>query len=127
MFFPLNSRLSPSARGQLYLAAIPLAVMVIGRALVEVEELIAARVSELAQLDAALAATRQRLTAAIRLDMPEDVGGAAGPIEADGYWNPPNPDSPPCHFCELISEARTPSGVPVCNLHDPAVKLAPES
>lgn len=122
MFFPLNSRLSPSARGHLYLAAIPLAVVVIGRALVEVEELIAARLSELAQVDAALAATKQRLTAqAIRVEMPEDTGGAAG------FWNPPNPDSPPCHFCDLVSESRTPSGVPVCNLHDPAVKLSPEA
>lgn len=122
MFLPLNSRLSPSARGQLYLAAIPLAVMVISRALVEVEDLICAKVSELAQLDAAVAASKQRL-GGLLLKVPEDVGGAAaGPLV--DHWGPEDAGVDPCHFCERPSRTFTASGVPVCEGHDPAVRLS---
>lgn len=125
MFLSLNSRLSPSARGQLYLAAVPLAVMVIARAMSEIEDLIADKISELAQLDAAVAARRQRLEHAIpTIRIPEDTGGAAGPLV--DHWGPDDEGKPPCERpgCPRPSSTLTPSGVPVCADHDPAVRLS---
>jgi len=108
--FIRSTRLSASTRGHLYLAAIPLAVMVISRAMSELDDIMADRMAELARLDASIAAQRERLaTLAVR--------GAPEP--------PPTRDPEPgaCYDCDQPAVARTPSGVPVCADHDPAVRL----
>lgn len=53
--------LSPQVRGRLFLAAVPLACVVIGRAMADVEAILSDRVAELAALDATIQARRRTL------------------------------------------------------------------
>lgn len=81
MFLPLSARLSPSLRGQLFLAAVPLACIVIGRALAELEELLASKVTELASLESRIGSRRSQLEVLV-LRVPDEA-----PTESPAPFN----------------------------------------
>lgn len=123
MYFPLP-KLAPAVRGQLCLAAIPLAVLVITRALGEVEDLIAARITELAALDAGIAARRAQLATTITTptpgDAPEPEAPTGGLVD---HWGSIPEGTSPCWECDDPATMISGSGLFCCAAHDPTVRL----
>ena len=113
-------RLSTSARGQFWLAVIPLACLAIGRGLLEIESAIDARLTDLAALDARIAEGRARLgTILAAAPAPEPE-----PEPHRDEWEKVPEFTEQCFDCARPASARTVQGWPVCPDHDPTVRLA---
>lgn len=73
MILPMPSRMSPGTRSSFWLACVPLACLVIGRALTELESVVADRITELAGLDARIASSRAHMHA-LTITVPDPDG-----------------------------------------------------